>query len=121
LRIDYQRDDINRRVVVTLSGPYSREKALHVLELLRIENVGSYGILYDLVDLYGGPTTEDLNAFIDLEFALLGNPRGRIAVLAFDSAIYAASCTYAAMGYGRLQIEVFRDRAEAKDWLCSEK
>ena len=43
-------------------------------------------------------------------------PRGPVAILTSDPAVYALACTYAALGRSTMTIEVFRDWTEADAW-----
>ena len=119
MSFDYQRDDINRRVVVTYGGSFHAADAMAILARNRAERVGAYGTLYDLTNVIGHPTVEDLKRFIQEEIrnTPLEGPRGPIALVAADDENYRMACTYAVLGRYRLQIRVFTDRAEAEMWL----
>src|SRR6266852_4395457 len=109
----YERDDVFRRVVVTVEGPFAVADFLTVIERWRGEDVGIYGMLYDLRGMTGEPAIDDLRQFMS-EAARTTQPRGPIAILATDPAIYRRACTYAALGRSTtLTIGVFRDLDKA--------
>jgi hypothetical protein len=117
--IRYELDDFRRRVVVTVQGPFAPEDFRAVIERRRADNTGAYGILYDLRGMTGEPTNVDLEQFMSAT-AQTTRPRGPIALLATEPALYTRACTYAAMGQSTaLVIEAFRDPDEAEQWLTA--
>jgi hypothetical protein len=119
----YTRDDQRRRIVIALKGAFSAKEGLATVEQRRGE-VGavSYGVLYDLRGLIGQPTVGELKQFMDAEALPAAGeqplqPRGPIAFLVTEPALYEKACTYRALGRGKLEIEVFRDYEEADSWL----
>jgi hypothetical protein len=118
----YDRDDHQRRIVITFHGQFQAEDGLASVERRRAErDTSSYGVLYDLRDLAGHPTIGDLKKFMSAEApppdAQQETPRGPFAILVTDPVLYSAACTYRALGRSTLTIEVFRDYAEADAWL----
>ncbi len=118
---EVRRDDIQKRVTVTIWGVLSTEQDLEILDRLRRENnIDGYGILYNVTAATGSPTFADARRFIGEELSIFGGiGRGPIAVLVRDPNIYRTACFYAALGRGKLNIQVFRDREEAEQWLAS--
>jgi hypothetical protein len=115
--IRYERDDVRRRVVVTVQGPYDLPDFLAVIDRQRGDEAWTYGLLYDLRGMTDEPTIADLRASMSYA-AQTRRPRGPIAILATDPAVYGRACTYAALGRSTtLTIGVFRDRTEAEQWL----
>jgi hypothetical protein len=49
----YERDDVHRRVVITIQGPFEPADSLAAIERWRGEGVGAYGMLYDLRAMTG--------------------------------------------------------------------
>jgi hypothetical protein len=117
--IRYERDDASRRVVVTVEGPFAVADFLAVIERQRGDGSWTYGMLYDLRGMTGEPAIDDLRQFMS-EAERTTQPRGPIAILATDPAIYGRACTYAALTRATLTIEVFRDWAEAEQWLTAQ-
>jgi hypothetical protein len=95
--IRYERDDDRRRVVITMDGPFEPADFLAVIERWRGEDVGAYGMLYDLRGMTGVPSVADLRQFMS-EAARTTRPRGPLAILATDPVIYGRACTYATLG-----------------------
>jgi hypothetical protein len=117
--IRYELDDLKRRVVVTVEGPFGPEDLRAVIERRRTDNSGAYGILYDLRDMTGEPAIADLQQFMSAA-ARTARPRGPIALLA-EPAHYTRACTYADMGRSTgLMIEAFYDPDEAEHWLTAQ-
>jgi hypothetical protein len=117
----YERDDIKRRVVVTFQGAFQKNEGLTVLERHRLEGLGGYSVVYDLLGMTGLPTLADLRLFMSQESTIsTDKSRGPIAILAKDQSMYAMACTYAALGGSKLNIRVFRERAEGDTWLTAQ-
>src|SRR6202049_1723270 len=116
--IRYERDDTRRRVVVTVQGPFAVADFLAVMERQRADGAWAYGMLSDLRGITGEPAIDDLRQFLS-EAARTTEPRGPVALLATDPVIYGRACTYAALTRSTLTIAVFRDWAEAEQWLTA--
>jgi hypothetical protein len=117
MSIHYELDDVYRRVVVTVEGPFTAEDFRAVIKRRHADKSEGYGILYDLRGMTGEPTTADLQQFMRAA-AQTTRPRGPIALLATEPALYARACTYADMGRSTaLVIEAFHDPGEAEQWL----
>ena len=117
-----ERDDVRRRLTVTIWGSISAEQDLEIIARLRQEpHASRYGIFYDAVGAIGTPTIVDAKRYINAELATLGSvSRGPVAVLVSDPTIYSVACIYAALGRGTLNIEVFQNREEAEQWLAKQ-
>jgi hypothetical protein len=121
--IRYELDDVRRRVVVTVEGPFQVDDILAVMARQRAEQTWTYGILYDLRAMTGEPTIAELRDLIsEAARRHLGQaPRGPVALLATDPTLYGRLCTYAALGSATLTIGVFREREEADQWLTAQE
>ena len=117
--IRYQRDDVRRRVMLTVEGPFAVADFLAVMERQRADNAGAYGMLADLRGMTGDPAIDDLRQFLS-EAARTTEPRGPVALLATDPVIYGRACTYAALTRSTLTVEVFRDLDKAEEWLTAQ-
>ena len=118
---EYQRDDSRRRVVIKFKGVFQANDGFSVIQRHHAENVWTYGVLYDLIELEGHPTTADLRQFMTEDAqAPVGETgkRGPVAFVAADPDLYGKACTYAELGRGHVTIEVFRGRDEAERWLA---
>jgi hypothetical protein len=114
----YERDDAHKLIKVTFRGPYRANDGVEILERQRVEDVGTYRILYDLRDMTGQPSLDDLRMFMSLEPTCPdGRPRGPVAIIVIDPTLYNMSCIYAAMGKPKFTMNVFRDPTEAEQWL----
>ena|ERR1700687_6091714 len=117
--IHYERDDVRRRVVVTVQGPFAVADFLAVMERQRADGAWTYGMLSDLRGMTGEPAIDDLRQFLS-EAARTTEPRGPVALLATDPVIYGRACTYAALTRSTLTVEVFRDLDKAEEWLTAQ-
>jgi hypothetical protein len=116
--IRYERDEARRRVTIAIQGPFHPADFLSVIERWRGEDVGDYGMLYDLRGMTGEPTLADLRQFMS-EASKTTQPRGPLAILATDPGIYRRACTYATLSRGTLTVEVFRYLERAEEWLAA--
>jgi hypothetical protein len=117
--IRYELDDVHRRVVVTIAGPFAIEDFLAVIERQRGDNASAYSLLYDLRGMTGEPTIAELRQALS-QSAQTHRRRGPLAILATNPALYDRACTYAALGYSTLTVGVFRDWDEAEQWLTAQ-
>jgi hypothetical protein len=123
----YTRDNQNRRIVIALKGTFTANEGLATVEQRRADvDAASYGVLYDLRGLIGQPSVGDLKQFMNAEaLPPTGQqprqPRGPIAFLVTEPALYEKACIYRALGRGKLSIEVFRDYEEADGWLGTKR
>jgi hypothetical protein len=101
--IRYELDDLQRRIVVTVEGLFFTDDILAIMARQRAEQTWTYGILYDLRGMTGEPTIAELRELMN-EAARrhLGQaPRGPVALLATDAALYARLCTLNAASIAR--------------------
>jgi hypothetical protein len=118
----YERDDLRRRVVITLDA-FQAADVFAVIARYHTEDTWSYGLLWDVRNLSGTPTVTDLRAFMREDAASRpdAGPRGPVAVLASNAFVYGLACVYAALGRPKMTIEVFRDYHEADGWLAAKQ
>jgi hypothetical protein len=123
--MQYQRDDLRRRVVITYPGRFAPADALAAIERHHAEGVWGYGVLYDLRQLRGLlPAIADLKAHMERDAQRpieSSEPRGPVAIVTPDPIVYDIACTYAAIGRATMMtIQVFRDRTDAETWLTAQ-
>jgi hypothetical protein len=119
--VRYERDDVRRRVVVTVEGALQTSEMLAAIERQRAEDTWTYGALFDLRRVAGHPTVaelRDLMSQASVHPMTAGRP-GPIALLANEATLYNRLCTYAALTQGKLTLEVFREADEADRWLAT--
>jgi hypothetical protein len=122
MRIHYERDDIYRRVVATVQGPFLPDDIRSVITRQRAEHAWTYGVLYDLRGMTNEPTVSDLQQLTREagERPPGEGQHGPVALLVTNPGVYGRLCTYAALGSSTtLRIQVFRDRPEAEQWLMA--
>jgi len=119
--IQYLCDTRTRRAVIVVIGPFNKSDVLDCVQQHRADGAWGYGLLYDLRYMTGQPTMEALREFAHaVERRPAEPPRGPVAILAVDPAMYRGACTYAAMTKTQASIEVFRDHDEAHAWLSEQ-
>ncbi len=120
--VRYERDDARRRVVVTVQEEFQASAMISIIERQRADDAWTYGMLYDLRRMTGHPSLADLREMMEQAASrrLSEAPRGPVAILVTDPAIYSAACSYAALGRSRLTIQMFRDFDDADRWLTRE-
>lgn len=119
---EYERDDSRRRVVIRFKGVFKASDGFAVIQRHHAEHVWAYGVLYDLQELVGHPSTAELRQFMTEDAqAPAGETgeRGPVAFLASDPDLYGKACTYAELGRGKVTIQVFRTRDDADRWLAA--
>ena len=120
--IHYELDDLRRRVVVAVHGPFQVDDILAIMARQRAEHTWNYGILYDLRGMTSDPTVADLQQILSeaIKLRQSDEPRGPVVLLATDPSLYGRLCTYAALGRSStLTIEVFCDWEQAEQWLTA--
>ena len=120
--IDYERDDVNRRVLITFQGEFHAPDVFAVIARYHAEDTWSYGLIWDTRRLTGTPTLADLRQFIrqDAQDRPGAGTRGPVAILATNPFVYGLACSYAALGRSKMTIGVFRDVEEADAWLTAQ-
>jgi hypothetical protein len=119
--VRYERNDAQRRVVVTVQGAFQTSDMLAVIERHRSEDAWGYGILYDLRHLAGDATVPELREILKQAASRpTEGRRGPVALLVTDPILYRLACTYAALGRTTVTVQVFRDSDEADLWLAGE-
>jgi hypothetical protein len=106
--VQYERDDVRRRVVITVQGALQMSEMLTAIERQRTEDTWTYGALFDFRRVVGHPTVAELR---DLMGQASGHPiaagrPGPIALLATEVVLYNRLCMYAALTQGKLTLEV---------------
>jgi hypothetical protein len=117
--LNYQQDDVQRRVTVTPSDVVTIEEALEVLRQQIAREAWTYGTLYDArtrTNSLTGPEVRRLADFIEAQSAVHG-PIGPTAILAPVSVTFGMGRLFEQISADTRQIAVFRDLDTAQDWL----
>jgi hypothetical protein len=120
---DYERDDARRRLLIAYHGEFLASEVLAILERIRVDGTWNYAVLYDVRDMTGNPTIEDLKQIEDARDTIhrgTARRRGPVAFLVTDPVMYGRACAYAALAQSVTAIEVFRSRDQADDWLAAQ-
>jgi len=118
--ITYERDDLRRRIIVTLEGPLDVDEIVATIDRQASEGTWHYSRLYD-ARLHEAPTSAQIRALLGhvLERTRMHGPRGPVAVVTDHLAVYGMVRMYMSLGENDGTVEVFRDIAEAERWLTA--
>ena len=119
--ITYERDDLRRRITVTLHGRFDVDEIVASIDRQAAEGTWPYSRLYDERGVPEPPTTAEIRALLGQvrERTRLHGPRGPVAVVTDHSAAYGMARMYMSLGDNDGTVEVFRDIAAADSWLTA--
>jgi hypothetical protein len=117
--IQYQLDDINRRIRLTLTDPVTVADFLASVECQLANGAWSYGTLVDARIPFTAPRASDMREFVAgvRELIQTHGPRGPVAVVTRESGAISSSQMYNVFGGKTESIEVFWDLDDAQQWL----
>jgi hypothetical protein len=117
--ITYERDDLRRRITVTVKGDCDVDEIVATVDRQASESTWHYSRLYDTRGLHAAPTTAQIKALLGhvRERTRVQGPRGPVAVVTDHHAVYGMVRMYMSLGENDGTVEVFRDIAEAERWL----
>jgi hypothetical protein len=120
--ISYERRDAQGLVVLTFEGEFASNEIAEVMRRHDAESAWELAMLWDLRQMTGHPTTDDLWSF---SRAYAHDPqepsrrRGPVAVVTTDIEMYRRACLYVVMARPRLDIDVFQSMDDAEQWLVN--
>jgi hypothetical protein len=122
--ITYQRDDLRRRVRVSLVGAVTVQDLLAVVDRQAAESTWDYSLCYDArrVTKAAASTEEEVRRVLRhaMQTSATHGERGPVAIITDSPADYAIVRMYSTLGAAqRITVEVFRDPADATRWLDS--
>ena len=119
--ITYKRDDLRRRITVTLEGRFDVDHVVATVDRHAAEGTWHYTRLYDVRGALEAPTTAQIRALLGhvRERTRTHGPRGPVAVVTDHLAVYGMVRMYMSLGENDGTVEVFRDLAEADSWLLA--
>jgi hypothetical protein len=119
----YHRDDMRRLIVVTLDRDMDMNEVYEAFYRQRREETWSYAVLVDMRRVVNTASLYDLRRFSrrSIESGPPAEERGRVAVVATHSVVYAVACAYAVLSRRGHTLRVFRDKSEAMDWFASSR
>jgi hypothetical protein len=117
--LTYERDDLRRRIRVTLEGRFDVDAIAATFDRQASEGTWHYSRLYDLRGVRETPTTEQIRALLSQvrERIRLHGPRGPVAVVTEHPALYGMVRMYMSLGENDGTVEVFHNVADADGWL----
>jgi hypothetical protein len=123
MAVTYERDDVRRRVVVTIVGEATVLDVVGIINRQLSEGAWQYAILYDSrLDTSQTPTSE-VRAIVDHVARCITQhgPRGPVAIVTPHPANFGMSRMYSTLGDSmKLTVEVFREMPEAEEWLSAQ-
>ena len=84
----YVRDDVRRRLTVTVSGPLTMDVVFSILDHQAGEGIWAYGVLHDLSRTTGGVDASAIRALVERvrRLSVLHGPRGPVALVTSELA-----------------------------------
>ena len=117
---EYERDDDRRRITVRPIGSLTADTTSRIAERHRDENAWGYAMLFDLTLLTAAPHRDEVQRIADyVQRQANHRPRGPVAIIAPDAALFGLARMYAAFADPGLPLRVFRDAADAEQWLST--
>jgi hypothetical protein len=119
--ITYERDDLRRRITVTLEGRFDVDEIVAAIDRQASERTWHHSRLYDARRLHEAPSSAQIRALLGhvRERTRMHGPRGPVAVVTDHLAVYGMVRMYMSLGENDGTVEVFRDIAEADSWLTA--
>ena len=118
---DFSVDHVRRRVTIIASDPLSVDDVLAVLDRQAAQG-WTYAVLHDACETQWAPNAGEvvrILGYIRTTSRRLGKPRGPVAFVASNEALFSMARMYSRLGADDhlLKVQVFTDRAKAEDWL----
>ena len=118
VRYGYMRDDVRRRIRITVRQTLRPEDTVEIIDRQVRENAWVYPMLYDLRAIHADTPKAEVGALADYvrEKVALHGARGPVAVVTRQIEMIAMARMYEAwVGF---RVEVFWDIDEAERWLA---
>jgi hypothetical protein len=122
MSITYERDDQRCRISVRLGGSVTVEDLLSIIDRQAAESTWHYSLCYDArhITKEAASTIEEVRRVLrhTVETSAKHGERGPVAIITDKPADYNIVRMYSALGAPqRINVEVFRDPADALRWL----
>jgi hypothetical protein len=118
MAIEYERDDARRRIRVTPRGRFVLAEAIEAVDRQWRENVWHYGVLNDLSAVSGACASTEMQQLGEhLQQIAAGRPRGPIAIVTNDPAVFGMCRMYSTLTSGVIDVNVFDTVEAATAWL----
>jgi hypothetical protein len=123
MSLEYQQDDLNRRITVTAPEPVTSEDLVELASRQAAGGAWSYGMLYDATAGHKPPSRDTIHRLV-LQAGVLTTKHGRrgpIALVVRDPDLERTGQRYATLGeLAALNARTFTTIREAEDWLRQE-
>src|ERR1700687_6053588 len=92
----YVRDEVRRRVTVTVSGPLTMEVVLVIVDRQAIDGTWTYGVLHDLRGAIGTVDASAIRSLVDhvKQLGAIHGPRGPVALVSNEPAQFGVGRMY---------------------------
>jgi hypothetical protein len=119
MSLQYVRDDLRRRIKITLRSPVTVAELFESVERQFADGGWQYGILADARLMSHALEVDDIRALVSRVRAFVdaNGPRGPVAFVARHSQVIGAGQLYRMFGGEPDSLEVFWDIPEAQRWL----
>ena len=116
---EYLRDHERRWIVVRPVDGLTADKASRIGDRHREEDACGYAMVYDLTYMTRAPTRDEVQRIADyVQRQADHRPRGPVAIIAPDAALFGLARMYAAFAGPGVPLNVFRNVVEAERWLA---
>jgi hypothetical protein len=119
MSIHYVRDDLRRRINITLTSPVTVAELFESLARQFADNTWRYGVLADARLMSRALEVDEIRVLVSRvrAFVAAHGPRGPVAFVARQSQVISAGQLYRLLGGEPDSLEVFWDLPEAQRWL----
>jgi hypothetical protein len=115
------RDDVRRRLTVTVSGPLTIDVVFSIVDHQAADGTWAYGVLHDLSGTTGAVDASAIRMLVDRvkRLSVVHGPRGPVALVTSEPAQFGMGRMYGILGeMGEASpVGVFRDIEAAGRWL----
>jgi hypothetical protein len=117
--IQYVRDDVARRIRLTVTDPIAVVDMIASVERQLAENTWHYGLVVDMRAQSAEAAPGDIRMFSSRvgEMVAANGPRGPIAIIARNASPIAGSQMHLVYGGKKESVEVFWDLDDGQRWL----
>jgi hypothetical protein len=117
--LQYECDDVRRRIRVTLTDPVTVAELLVSVERQFADGAWAYGLLIDARSTFRAPQPAEMRSFVSgvQELVAAHGPRGPIAIVAREAGAIIGAQLYDFFSQKMEGVETFWDIDDAQRWL----
>jgi hypothetical protein len=118
--VQYARDDVKRRITLTVSDPLTLEERIAAVEHQLADGAWRYGLIIDARGIASfTPQLTDMQAAASrlAELVAVHGPRGPVALVSRQPGVIGASAMHNSLGVKTPGVQVFWDLDDAQTFL----